>query len=259
MNKGHETKIQYLKPSQVKTDYAYQRVVPEREIKAILENWNYDLVNMPKVSQRIDGSYYVVDGQHTLAAWKIHENDMPIKCKVFIGLSYDEEVELFIQQFGIAKNVYLSEKFRARFNRGDKEIVEMVNAVKAAGVEVSFTNNNKTNNKTAALGACKNGVKRLGPQKFTSALTILKDAWGGEAQTLSAAFINGIVELYDTNEGQFDRERLVNVLGKKSPIYFTRMSKEHFGSASKRYAAAFRGEYNRAVRKNKLVAHGQSV
>ena len=251
MSKAHVWKDVYLKPSLLNVDHSYQRTVTDAEIKKILDEWNYDLVRPPMVSQRIDGSYWIVDGQHTSAVWSVHENNAPIKCRVCKDLTHDEEVELFLQQFGVAKTVSLLDKVRAKYNRGDLAEIEMVNAVNAAGVEINYTMA-KGKNKTMAVGACLNGVKRLGPWRFTSALSILRDAFDGDKYSLGACFINGIVELYDVNEGQFERSRLVSALGKKDPRYFTRAANGYEGTTGKRYAAAFREEYNRYCRKGKL-------
>jgi len=129
MINGHEYKEMFLNPSILKVDRTYQRNVPDKEIKSIVKNWNPDLVNMPKVSQRADGSLYIIDGQHTVLAWIAHENGKPIRCKVFTGLSIDEEVELFLQQFGVKKEVSIGDKAKARYNRNspdDADIVGMV-------------------------------------------------------------------------------------------------------------------------------------
>lgn len=247
----HTWKSMYLKPTSLKADPSYQRPVKDERIKLILDDWNYDLVRPPMVSQRIDGSFYVVDGQHTKVAWGIHENNAPIMCKVCGDLSHDEEVELFLQQFGHSEKLSIGDQSRAKFNRGDEAEVVMVEAAKAAGVEISF-NLSRARNKTAAIKACLNGVGKIGALGFTNALSILRDAWDGDATALASPFINGIVELYDKNEGKFDRSRLVSSLGRKSPYHFIRSAQEHKGSSAKRYALAFCDEYNKMAKKNRL-------
>lgn len=252
MSDRHVWKNVYIKPSLLKADPTYQRRVDDKRIKRILDNWNYDLVRPPMVSQRIDGSYYVVDGQHTKVAWGIHENNAPILCKVCGELSHDEEVELFLKQFGESEKVSIGDLSRAKFNRGDQDEVIMVESAKAAGVEISF-NLYRARNKTAAIQACMNGIKRIGAKGFTNALSILRDAWDGDPITLSASFINGIVELYDKNESKIERSRLISVLGRKNPYHFMRSAQEHRGNVGKRYALSFCDEYNRTAKKNKLA------
>lgn len=251
MSDRHVWKNVYIKPSLLKADPTYQRRVDDKRIKRILDNWNYDLVRPPMVSQRIDGSYYVVDGQHTKVAWGIHENNAPILCKVCGELSHDEEVELFLKQFGESEKVSIGDLSRAKFNRGDQDEVIMVESAKAAGVEISF-NLCRGRNKTAAIQACMNSIKKIGALRFTNALSILRDAWDGDQTTLGASFINGMVELYDKNEDKIDRAHLISVLGRRNPNHYIRSAQEHKGSVGRRYAMAFCDEYNRTARKNKL-------
>ena len=252
MPNRHTWKNVYIKPSLLKADLSYQRPVKDERIKRILDKWDYDLVRPPMVSLRSDGSYYVVDGQHTKVAWGIHENNAPILCKVCNELTHDEEVELFLKQFGESEKVSIGDLSRAKFNRGDQDEVIMVESAKAAGVEVSF-NLYRGRNKTAAIQACMNGIKKIGALRFSNALSILRDAWDGDPITLSASFINGIVELYDKNESKIERSRLISVLGRKNPYHFMRSAQEHRGSVGKRYALAFCDEYNRTAKKNKLA------
>ena len=251
--KGHEIKEMFLKPDQTNIDYSYQHHVPDKEIKAILNKWNYDLVNMPKVSLRADGTYWVLDGQHTIRAWAVHEKGAPIKCKVYIGLTWEEEVELFLQQDGVKHNLTTGDKAKAGYNRGDQDIVGPVDAAKLIGITVSFTNT-KTVNTTAAIAACKNAYKRLGSQKYTDALAVLKNAWNGDNDGLTAQFINGITELFVTHYAEIDQKRLVNALSKNNPIYYARSAKDMRGSnVAKKYAFVFAQTYNSTKHAQKLA------
>ena len=66
-NNRHTSEIKWLRPSQVKVDIdLYQRAATNLRVKKILDDWNYDLVNMPKVSMRMDGSMYAFDGHSHL-------------------------------------------------------------------------------------------------------------------------------------------------------------------------------------------------
>lgn len=254
-NNRHNSEIKWLRPSQVKVDIdLYQRVATNQRVKKILDDWNYDLVNMPKVSMRMDGSMYAFDGQATLKAWGIHENDAPIKCLVFHGLSKEDEARLFVQQNGAASPVSIRDKTRAEYNIGNPDIVEMVNAAKNAGVELWFGNPTQGDGRCQALAACKRSVQRIGLWQFQQVLDTIVQAWGGAQSTLSNGFIDGMTELYATNQTQFEKKELINKLSKYPPAYFIRESKEYTGSNAKRYAAVFRKVYNRNKRTNLIGA-----
>lgn len=254
-NNRHTSEIKWLRPSQVKVDIdTYQREATNQRVKKILDDWNYDLVNMPKVSMRIDGSLYAFDGQATLKAWGIHESDAPIKCLVFHGLSKEDEARLFVQQNGAASPVNTRDKMRAQYNIGEPEIVEMVNAAKSAGIELRLTNSTGGDGRCHALAACKRSVQRIGLWQFQQALDTIVQAWGGVQESLSNGFIDGMTEIYATNQTQFDKKELIKKLSQFPPSYYIRESKEYTGSKGKRFASVFRKVYNRNRRVNVLGA-----
>lgn len=81
----------------------YQRHLNANRVKRIAAEFDERIANAPKVSYR-NGHYYVFDGQHTIAALKLRNNncDLDILCKVYTGLTEAEEALLFAQQTGIS-------------------------------------------------------------------------------------------------------------------------------------------------------------
>ena len=106
--KGHPYEYRPVNPQQILVDPLYQRELHQKKVDKIISEFNYDLVNEPKLSLRSDGKLYVFNGQHTTAAWKIHEGiDTPIMCKIYRGLTWEDEKELF-QPFLYSKKMLLS-------------------------------------------------------------------------------------------------------------------------------------------------------
>lgn len=66
----------------------YQRGLDNKHVREIAASFDECIANEPKVSAR-DGSFFVFDGQHTIAARKMLNGgqDLPILCKVYTGLS----------------------------------------------------------------------------------------------------------------------------------------------------------------------------
>ena len=81
----------------------YQRVLHVEKVAHIAENFSEYIANEPKVSFR-DGRYYVFDGQNTVEARRACNGGMelPIRCKVFYGLTKEDEATLFAIQIGNA-------------------------------------------------------------------------------------------------------------------------------------------------------------
>ena len=97
----------------------YQRNLNANRVKRIAAEFDERIANAPKVSYR-DGHYYVFDGQHTIAARKLLNNncDLNIVCKVYSGLTEQQEALLFAQQTGVSAPLTAGAKMRAKIRGG---------------------------------------------------------------------------------------------------------------------------------------------
>ena len=93
----------------------------------------------PKVSFR-DGRYYVFDGQNTVEARRACNGgkDLPIRCKVFLGLSKEGEAMLFALQTGISTCLTAGERLRANLVARNPDAIHFVRATVDTGVEFAY-------------------------------------------------------------------------------------------------------------------------
>ena len=93
----------------------YQRLLHTEKVASIAENFSEYIANDPKVSFR-DGRYYVFDGQNTVEARRACNGgkDLPIRCKVFLGLSKEDEATLFALQTGCDPFCESHRRYRCR-------------------------------------------------------------------------------------------------------------------------------------------------
>lgn len=100
---------------------AYQRKLNTERVAKIVAGFNERIANEPKVSFR-DGHYYVFDGQHTIVARKHMNgnNDLPILCKVYYGMTEQDEALLFAMQTGDSAALTPSARLRANLRGEDK-------------------------------------------------------------------------------------------------------------------------------------------
>ena len=107
---------------------------PGRRFLCISEK-EYD----PKVSFR-DGRYYVFDGQNTVEARRACNGgkDLPIRCKVFLGLSKEDEATLFALQTGISTCLTAGERLRANLVARNPDAIHFVRATVDTGVEFAY-------------------------------------------------------------------------------------------------------------------------
>ena len=99
----------------------YQRKLQMGKVKQMVAEFNGIIVNPPKVSYR-DGRYIVIDGQHTIVGLKTLNggNDLPILCRVYVGLTKEEEALVFAQQTGASTPLSAGAKLRAKLEAAEQ-------------------------------------------------------------------------------------------------------------------------------------------
>ena len=117
----------------------YQRGVERKRVELIARDFNEYIVSEPKVSFR-NGRYYVMDGQHTIEGCILLNGgeDRPILCKVYTGLTMEQETLLFAEQNGHAAPLSAGIKLRAKVVGGDAPSKAFVAATKRVGLSLNY-------------------------------------------------------------------------------------------------------------------------
>ncbi len=117
----------------------YQRGVERKRVELIARDFNEYIVNEPKVSFR-NGRYYVMDGQHTIEGCILLNGgeDRPILCKVYTGLTMEQETLLFAEQNGHAAPLSAGIKLRAKVVGGDAPSKAFVAATNRVGLSLNY-------------------------------------------------------------------------------------------------------------------------
>lgn len=107
----------------------YQRGVQRKRVEQIAANFNEYTANEPKVSYR-NGKFYVTDGQHTIEGRILRNGgkDLLILCKVYTGLTVQQEALFFAEQNGFSAPLSAGIKLRAKVVGGDKPSAAFVEA-----------------------------------------------------------------------------------------------------------------------------------
>lgn len=93
-------------------DYTYQRPAKINEVRNIAASWDSTKAGAVLVNYR-DGRLYIMDGQHRWEAAK--QAGLPhLMCLVSIGLTHDEEADVFINQNVNTTRMTAYDRFYAR-------------------------------------------------------------------------------------------------------------------------------------------------
>ena len=224
---------------------AYQRKLNTERVAKIVAGFNERIANEPKVSFR-DGHYYVFDGQHTIVARKHMNgnNDLPILCKVYYGMTEADEALLFAMQTGYSAALTPSARLRANLRGEDKASGEFYEATEDVGFHVGFERGGGVG-RIICINTAFAEFKRVGAEIYKEALTLLLEAWGGDPDSLRAEVIQGIFHFVELYHGEYDRERLIYSLRAYEPKFIYAAGKaEKELRGVKRYVNLFYRIYN---------------
>lgn len=242
-----------INSSSIYSDPEYQRVVDFARVKNIVSNFNPSLVNPIKVSSR-NNKYYVFDGQHTLAALKMRNGnkDLAVECKVYTGLTQQDEAILFSEQNGISRSVKINAKMKALYAAGDKEIIEMHDLIASQGIKFDFSEC-KGRNKIIACSTIYKIFKKTTCSEFCDILSIIKDSWNGDPESFNKEILSGVYVFYINFKSQIDKKKAISQFSKISPQAIIREGKLFKDGGDKRFAKQLVIAYNKKLRGNRLA------
>jgi len=93
---GEKGKASYLSKDVLQFDTSYQRPEITAFVWHIARNFSWKLFGTVSVSQRINGEYFVFDGQHRVLAARLRDDIDNIPCLVFNLDGVSEEAEAFL-------------------------------------------------------------------------------------------------------------------------------------------------------------------
>lgn len=197
-------RLEVLPLDKLRVDGSYQKVEYERLVDKIVKNFDPTILGELTVSKRVDGFYYLIDGQHRCAAMKI-KGFKTARCIVHEGLSVEEEAYRYV---GLAnrKKQTPNEIIKGDLRIGKLYAVEINSIVTKNGLQICFDRRGRGIRCGATL---KSMHKKFGPPVLDEALQlIVKISQGNED-----AFVKHIISGFCIFVAEFgdlaDRKKLI--------------------------------------------------
>ena len=196
----------------------YQRNFNAQRAQKIADEFDERIANEPKVSYR-DGRYFVFDGQHTIAARKLLNNgeDVSIKCRVYFGMTEQDEALLFAQQFGVSAPLPPGARIRARIFGGDPIAIAFMEAHNDIGICLDY-DQERGLNRIGCIKTAYDAYNSIGEERYKEAMNILKTAWNGEPDSFRAENVIGVTRFVDLYHDEYCSHRLVTQLRYVDPL-----------------------------------------
>lgn len=237
-----------LPTSRLTSGLPYQRPVDEKEVDRLIREWDDRLLEPLTVSFR-DGRFNVVDGQHRIAAMvkKNGGREVMVPCKVYSGLSYEEEAALCYKLDKAKRRLSLSQSTNALVESGmDAEATEIRRLVEGAGFRWALGKKSGREHEIVATRAVINAYRLLGGDAFSRMLTLLGQTWHGAPHSLNAVVLSGLALFLKTYDTELNDRIFIKRLSAVEPDEIIRRGRLDFStnSTALRYARVFLEKYN---------------
>lgn len=168
-----------------------------------------------------DGWYYVVDGQHRRegAIQFLGDSSQQVQCRVFEGLTSEQEAELFLMLNDQKKQDAMS-KYKVSLTAGRGRECDVERICRSLDLRIG---RDKSCEEIGCVSALLRVYDKHGPASFSFSMRVIRDAYGFDGfkqQTISAVAL-----VKDRYGDSIDEETLVDRLRKKGLVALNQSAK----------------------------------
>ena len=237
-----------LSTAQLTSGLPYQRNVEERDVNRLMREWDDKLFDPLVVSYR-EGKFNIVDGQNRASVLRKRNGgrDVMVRCKVYSGLTYEQEAELCYKLDKAKKRLSMSQSTNALAESGiDPEVSEIKRLMNCEGFTWALGRKYIKIYEVAATRAVISAYRLLGGDGFSRLFRLLRDTWQGDVHSLTAPVINGTALLLKTYGAELNDSVFVKRLSAVDPEEISRRGRMDFSTnnATLRYARVLLERYN---------------
>lgn len=208
-------KIEFIPIGKMRVSELAQREARSYRVSALVADFDIDRLGMPVLNKRGADEYYIVDGQHRIAAFKEWNGAgweaVRLECQVFSGLSESEEAEMFLRLNDVLI-VGAFDKFEKAVVAGRESETTVKKTVEAQGLTIS---KHKTPGSIGSVTTLLKVLRRSNASTLGRALRIIRDAYGDTG--FEASVIDGVSHLCQRYNGvlneQIAKDRLSSARG----------------------------------------------
>lgn len=211
-----------VKLGQINVDAAYQRRLNRAHAQKLAGTFNPDLLGLIQVSQREDGTFWVIDGQHRCAAARlflgVDWEEQNVDCLVHSGMELEDEARFFGETNGGIKRLRPFDWFRARLTSNEPVACDIDRIAVTHGFKLSDAPDSLSCVvvlENVYRGARAANVKE-GPANLAKTLSMIAKAWGTKAPHPNGHIVQGLAMFLERYGAEIDSARLAKILSEFS-------------------------------------------
>lgn len=201
-------------------DPEYQRSTENGSSKTLIRKiamyWDWTLFHPLAVSRRADGTLWVVDGQHRLAAAKLRHDMYDLPCVVSSYSSRADEAASFVAMNVQRRALSALDLFKAALAAGDEEAVAVMELVDRAGLSLAPHTNHTAwkPGMVSNIAGIRNAYRGLGPGATEAALNALSSVYSGEILRYAGSIFSPLARCFAKfgEDDDFSSELFVELL-----------------------------------------------
>lgn len=205
-----EINISLIDTEKLIIDHRYQRPIVEIRLKEMISFFDINAFGTLIVSDRKDGTFAVIDGQHRLTAARKKNIEM-IPCEILYNLSVHQEAEMFLKINVNRGPIKSSNKFKAELMTKNHEALQLKKIVEKVGLSIYLDEGKKGKTNQIRCVNLLKSIQKESPDLLEFTLKIVKNIWDGEIDSLNQTIIGGFWKFLSFYKEKID----VNDLTKK--------------------------------------------
>ena len=193
----HLADLQEIPLADLRIDPHYQRPLNEKKSRQIAQRFEPASASALAVSRREDGSLWVMDGQHRLAAMRSLGHPLAL-CLVYQGLTLQQEATIFVECNTVRAAPRAISVFMARLAAGDRVALDIYRVLERLGLDLPERvernqNHNKRRIDTIYSVSALDRIYALdGAAELELILTMLRRMWPESPDALTQIPIRGL-------------------------------------------------------------------
>ena len=251
--------LQDISSACITSGLPYQRPIRPARIRYLQQHWDPRLLKPLDVSFR-DGKFNLMNGQHRLTVLREQSGgaDVIVSCRVYVGLSYEDEAELCVLLDQADKRMSMEQSISAKLESGrDPKLNDIKRLVAYEGYIWPVRKSHNGQYEITANRALIAAYDLLGAGSFYQMLRLLKKTWEGDPESLNALMLSGMALFLKTYETEIVEPTFIQRLSAASPAEITRRAKADFSTNSNalRCARVILEKYNKGSRGAKKLVY----
>ncbi len=219
---GPLPRMEWLPLDLLVVDDSYQRHTTSDRSRVIIhriaEEFSWSKFGPVTVAKREDGTYAVADGQHRVAAARLHPGIHQVPCYIIPASGVRDEARTFVAINRDRTGMHALQIHHAGIAAGEPDALHIKDVCDRAGIKIPrgpMPQRDLKPGMTQSIGAIRKGLATYGDAPVIEALQTLVAAYEDAPGQLRGKVISAVIEIFALHRKNpnLDRDRLTRVIG----------------------------------------------